>query len=303
MAIPSSGAHRRLSGIVRIVRELRPVRSNTMPDQPLQDQQNQGPTLHVQPRYYSWVAAPGVEWTEKNTGYARLDWHLPLTQTALILLDVWEGMYLKDTAARNDHITRQVIVPLVAAARAGGMPVIHCPGQQYGKGHRNLLRYGEHIDQPSPQANNDWPPADFRTRKGSYATYAKPSAPQSRRAELDAVRARNRIHPAVEPAPGEPVILTGSELHEYCKRERLLFLFYAGFQTNACLFTRDYGAWEMHKRGYTVVVVRDAGTAMESFETADRFEQTRNAVLMLEMFEKYSVASQELRDALAPLER
>lgn len=268
-----------------------------MPDHPLQDQQSREPTLHVQPRYYSWVAAPDVEWTEKNTGYAWLDWRLPLSRTALILLDVWEGMYLKDTAARNDHITRQVIVPLVAASRASGMPVIHCPGPQYGKEHPNLLRYGELIDQPSPPKDKVWPPGDFRARKGPYAGYAKPPAPESRRAELDTLRAGNRMHPAVEPEPGEPVILTGRELHEYCKRKGILFLFYAGFQTNACLFTRDYGAWEMHKRGYTVIVVRDAGTAMESFETADRLEQTKNALLMLEMFEKYSVTSQELIDA------
>ncbi len=48
------------------------------------------PILHVKPRYYRWHVDPDVEWTETNTDYACLDWKIPLSQAALVLVDVWD---------------------------------------------------------------------------------------------------------------------------------------------------------------------------------------------------------------------
>src|SRR6516165_8810304 len=58
--------------------------------------------LHVQPRYHHWHVDPGVEWIETNTGYAHLDWTIPLGQAALVLVDVWDHHYLKDAEARAE---------------------------------------------------------------------------------------------------------------------------------------------------------------------------------------------------------
>ena len=44
--------------------------------------------LCVKPRYYRWHVDPGVEWIEKNTAYAELDWRIPLSRAALVLVDV-----------------------------------------------------------------------------------------------------------------------------------------------------------------------------------------------------------------------
>jgi hypothetical protein len=71
-------------------------------------------------------------------------------------------------------------------------------------------------------------------------------------------------------------------------------LVYLGFNTNACILTRDYGTMEMGKRGYEVIILRDCTTGMESFETSDQLLQTRGAILFLEMFGKYSMTSREL---------
>lgn len=255
------------------------------------------PSISIKPRYYSWTAAPGLEWTEKNTGYAWANWEIPLSQTALILLDVWEGHYLTDTSERIDQIVRQNIAPLLKAAREQGMTVIHCPGPLNMGNHPNLLRYPEALQQ-EPSSAAAWPPKEFRNRTGPFEKYRHAPAPPERVRELAERRSVRRIHPAVVPIEGEPVILTGDELNEHLRRKGVLFLFFAGFNTNACLFTRSYSAWEMNKRGYAVSIIRDGTTAMESFETADTLQQTTNAILMLEMFGKYSVTSDELRSAL-----
>ena len=150
------------------------------------------------------------------------------------------------------------------------------------------------IDDPSESTGTGetWPPREFRSRTGDYAAFARPEEP--REPEIVEMRSRRRMHPLVRVEDGEAVIYNGEELHRYCKREGILFLFFLGFNTNACILLRDYGTVEMSKRGYEVIILRDCGTGMESFETQDGLWQTRGAILFLEMFGKYSITSTEM---------
>ena len=70
--------------------------------------------LRLRPRYHRWHVDAGKEWLETNTGYASLDWTIPLEQVGLVLVDVWSNHYLKDAAARADEISEQRFVPLLA---------------------------------------------------------------------------------------------------------------------------------------------------------------------------------------------
>jgi len=251
--------------------------------------------LHIRPRYHRWHVDPGVEWVEANTGYAHLEWEIPLNQAALVLVDVWNNHYLADTAARAEAIIQQRIRPLLAACRRAGLPVIHAPSPPQAREHANWVRLADDAD--AEPAVADWPPAEFCAKSGPWARYARPVEP--RQGEIEAMRARRTIHPDAAPAGDEPVIATGEELHRYCAREGILFLFFLGFNTNACILMRDYGTLEMSKRGYEVAVVRDCTTGMESPPSQAALAQTRGAILFLEMFGKYSVTSEELIAGLA----
>ena len=92
----------------------------------------------------------------------------------------------------------------------------------------------------------------------------------------------------------EVVVATGGELHRHCSEKGILFLFFLGFNTNACILLRDYGTVEMAKRGYGIAILRDCTTGMESPETHEGLWQTRGAILFLEMFGKFSLTSDEL---------
>jgi len=252
--------------------------------------------LHIRPRYHRWHVDPGVEWTEKNTGYARLDWEIPLSQAALVLVDVWAHHYLKDTEARTEEIVQERIRPLLRACRRTGLQLIHAPAPGLAQKHPAWVQRVEG-EERAGGSGEDWPPAEFRAKSGGYAQYARPEEPRER--ELEVLRARRSFHPAVQPEGKEVVIATGEELHRYCKEEGILFLFYLGFNTNACILMRDYGTLEMSKRGYEVIIVRDCTTGMESSKTHDELGQTRGAILFLEMFGKYSVSSEELIGGLS----
>ena len=252
-----------------------------------------GPTLHIKPRYYRWHVDPGIEWTEANTGHASLDWDIPLSQAALVLVDVWDKHYLADAAARAQAIILQKIHPLLEASRQGGLQLIHAPSPRLAEQHP--ARRADAVAEEHRQT--DWPPPAFRRKENEYRQFAPRFEPRGR--ERDELAASYRIHPAAEPEGDDVVIATGEELHRYCARQGILFLFYLGFSTNACILLRDYGILEMAKRGYEIIILRDCTTGMESRETHEELWQTRSAILSLEMFGKYSITSEQLTAGFA----
>ena len=274
------------------------------------------PALHIRPRYYRWYVNPGQEWIEKNLGYAFLDWQVPRRQAALVLVDVWDRHYIKDPEVRAEKIIQEKIRPLLAACRRGGLQVIHAPSPPQATSQPGWVGRGEKggpaaeparekaggssgtgsmpvpAGQTALDASAPWPPLQFRRKTGPYREFARPVEPME---EVRLKRLKGlAIHPDVQPLPGEAVVATGDELHRYCRQKGILFLFYVGFNTNACILLRDYGTIEMSNRGYEVVLVRDCTTGMESFETTDQLWQTRAAIQFLEMFGKYSITSNEL---------
>jgi len=243
--------------------------------------------VHVKPRYYRWHVNEGQEWTELNTGYATLDWKIPLSQCALVLVDVWQRHYIREPEERAERIIDENLLPLMKACRFQGLEIIHAPAPEAARIHPNYINTPE----GTVPKTDDWPPRAFRSLSGEFSQYRRPVEPREKeRQALPPLR----IHPKVEPTAGEIVIATGEQLHQYCKTKGILFLFFAGFNTNACILSRDYGTIEMAKRGYQVLLVRDCTTGMESAESQATLAQTNGAILQLEMFGQYSVTSREI---------
>lgn len=266
--------------------------TNLTSAKPIKKAQQDLPSLSMKPRYHRWHVDPGVEWLETNTGYATLDWTVPLSQTALVLVDVWQRHYIKDTEARGEAIITNKLVPLMKACRKAGLTIIHAPSPPVAKQLPNWIK----LDSPAeaPRQNN-WPPADFLNKRGSFEAYRRPKEPrEAERQKLPPLQ----IHPKAWPLEKEPVVATGDELHRYCKQHGILFLLFAGFNTNACILSRDYGTMQMRNRGYEVILVRDCTTGMESKESQPTLAQTNGAILMLEMFGHYSISSEEIVSGL-----
>lgn len=249
----------------------------------------EGTMLSIRPRYYRWHVNEGQEWTETNTGHATLDWKIPVSQCALILVDVWQRHYIREPEERAEKIIDENLVPLIRACREKKLEIIHAPAPEAARLHPNWINLDTGMK--SEKAPVEWPPREFRHLSGSYSQYRRPVEPrEAERQSLPPLR----IHPKVEPLRGEAVVATGDELHEYLKKKGILFLFFAGFNTNACILSRDYATIEMGKRGYQVLLVRDCTTGMESSESQATLAQTNGAILQLEMFGQYTVTSGEM---------
>ena len=112
--------------------------------------------IHLRPRYHRWHVDPGVEWVESNTSHAHLQWTLERRHCALVLLDVWNQHYLKDTQARAEGIVQQRLLPLVAASRQAGLPIVHAPSPNQAKEHDQWLQLPG-WDEPSWPDDDSWP--------------------------------------------------------------------------------------------------------------------------------------------------
>ena len=246
--------------------------------------------LHIKPRYYRWHVAPGVDWVETNTSHATLDWKIPLQQAAIVLVDVWDHHYLKDTEARAETVITERLAPLLTACRTAKMPIIHAPSPPMAKQHPNWVRLVP--ENETVRTQTAWPPAEFRNKSGVYQSYRRPKEP--REVEIVQLSKERKLHPKIQPVADEPVVATGEELHRYCRQHGILFLLFAGFNTNACILVRDYGTLAMSDRGYEVILIRDCTTGMESRDTQPTLSQTCGAVLFLEMFGKYSITADEI---------
>lgn len=257
--------------------------------------------LRIKPRYYRRYTDPGVEPAERNFRYKELDWEVPLAEAAVVCVDVWNDFpHSRDTLERTDMITRTRIVPLIDVCRKG-LQVVHAPARPVAPRHRNWVRLvpeNEARESLWPRPG-DWPPAEFREKKGRYQKYAQPHEPQQ--AERERHRDEKRdFHPLVRPVGDDPVIINGEELHRLCSQRGVLHLFYVGFHANMCIITRDYGTMAMWSRGYHVILVRDCTTGMETHETQEGLICTRGAIATLEQINPgiYTVTSEQLIRAL-----
>lgn len=293
--------------------------------------------LRIKPRYYRWHVDPGVDWTEENTRHAFLDWTVPIAQSALVLIDVWDNHYLKGAKERAEAIIHERLRPLVDACREHGMLILHAPSptqaqtspfwvghddrfthrrrsagagtSQCGTSQSGVAQSGVAQSEAAqagsvvagtvevPRKRRPWPPPEFRRLEGEYAAYARPAEPRAE--ELAQLRAKLDMHPAVLPQEGDVVVATLDEFQAVLEEREILFLFYTGFNTNACILEREYSLRDMSRKGYTTLLVRDCTTAMESYNSVATLGQTNAAIEKIEMFLGYTVTSEEMIQGLS----
>ena len=255
-------------------------------------------TIHIHPRYEQRAPAPGEPRREQNHRYVHLDWDLPLSETALICLDIWNYDLREDMREIDDRITRERIVPVVAAARQHGLQIIHAPAPQVAQKSPNWVKLIPESEKPQEAWPNspDWPPREFRHKSGQYEKYARPE-PWCRAQDIEESRQLD-FHDLVRPEGDEAVILTGEELHRLCHQRGILHLIYVGFHVPGCVTLRNYGLPQMDAYGYHCILVRDCTNGMESHTTFKDQGCMRGAIAFLEQIRMYTLESPELISAL-----
>ena len=254
------------------------------------------PLLQLPSRYYRVYTDPDVPCNEQNFAFVDRVLSLPLAQTAVVLVDLWRTHYVDSWLRRAQEVTLAHILPLMEAARAAGVTLIHGPSPFVADRYLPAPPPVPALPDPAPH----WPPPDFRGiyRSGKWAEFGRDQEPRLS-AAMERYKTELDIFEPVRPLPGEPIIHTGLQMHELLAERGILHLVYAGFATNWCMIGRDYGIIEMNRRGYNVILVRDATTGIEFHDTVDALTATEIQIREIETKYGWSTTSAEFIQACA----
>jgi nicotinamidase-related amidase len=254
------------------------------------------PSINLNVRYYHQPHLGRV--TEADFKHRELSWQVPLSQIALVLVDVWSDLYVTTHRDRSRQITLDRILPVLEAFRQVDGTVIHAPSPGCAQKYPQWTRYAgdREVFGGSSGSSDDWPPQSFRSKSEDHAAYARPSDPKD--PLFDRIIQDRTIVPEAAPVDSDFVIVNGDQLHRLCKQREVLFLLYAGFAANMCVPFRDYGMRAMKSRGYEVILMRDCTSAIEVADTYDRMLLTEAAIVDVELTVGYTVESTDVVTAL-----
>ncbi len=215
----------------------------------------------------------------------------------------WSSEYGRTHAVRERAIVEKVLVPLVAAARAGGIHICHANRPAV------LARHPAWVaeepaatqDRPGggPPAEEAWPPpawADAWRREQRRRVWGDGT---SWRAGLARAAAQLDIPAPLRPLPGEWLVATAKPLHRLLAAHGARVLFYAGFEADGALWNGPCGMAPLMARGYLCAAIREGTTTAESADSFTGLWRTRCAVENLERGGAYTVAATDLRAAWA----
>ena len=236
-------------------------------------------TLDLRVRYFQDSTPAEVPCREENFIRREITMPLPIEQTAFVLVDVWNVHFIESWIERAKDVTVNAIVPALNTAREMGLTIVHAPCPEVAGQFPQLDRHAPPEILPPP----DWPPPEFRSRTGEYAAYRGPrSQPPSIGIHWDSLSDKLGMSPSIEVQDDDFVIATGEQLHELSKERGILHLIYVGFATNWCVVGRDYGIRAMTRRGYNIVLLRDATTGVEFPDTLDQLFTTEITIREVE---------------------
>ena len=251
--------------------------------------------LNLRVRYFQDSTPADVPCRE--TAFIRREFEMPLpvAETALVLVDLWNVHFIESWIERAKQVTVDCVVPVIDTARKAGLMIVHAPSPPVAAQYPQLQRHKS----PEPSAPSTWPPANFRSREGDYAVYRGPrSQPPGIGIHWDKLASQLSMSPAIGVQEDEYVIATEQQLHELLEEKRIMHLFFAGFATNWCVLGRDYGIRSMARYGYNIVLLRDATTGVEFPDTYDNLFTTEIAIREVEQQYGFSASNADFFKAV-----
>ena len=248
-------------------------------------------TLRLRVRYFQDSATEGMPCREENFIRREIDMDLPVAQTALVLVDVWNAHFIESWLERAAQVTREAVAPVLLKARDIGMTVVHAPSPKVAEQFAQLERHRP----PEPLHAPAWPPPEFRRREGVYAAYRGPRSQPPGIPDI----ADLGMSPAIEVLDEDFVIATGDQLQELLAQRRILHLLYVGFATNWCIRNRDYGMPAMARRSYNTILLRDATMGVEYPDTLETCLATEIAIRECEQQNGFSASNADFFAACA----
>jgi len=249
--------------------------------------------LNLRLRYFQDSTPLDVPHREENFIRRHVHMQLPIAQTALVLVDVWNTHFIESWIERAVETIEKSVVPALETARQAGLTIVHAPSPVVAETYAEL----EHHRVAEPVPEPDWPPSEFRARTGEYAAFCGPRQQLPGIPDLWEEENQLRMSPTIEVKHGDFVIATGQQLHELARESSILHLVYAGFATNWCILNRDYGMRAISRRGYNTMLLRDATMGVEYPDTVESCFATELSIREVETQIGFSASNEDFLKA------
>jgi nicotinamidase-related amidase len=210
----------------------------------------------------------------------------PMASTAIIICDMWNthtcGMSAQRVALMAPRMNQ-----VVSAARSLGVMIIHAPSDtmKYYEGTpwRNRMRNPPTAASPFPiikrcaripEEERNFPIDDSQACDDPVVNpFEGPPYPWTRE------------HPALDIVGFDGVSDSGQEIYNFCKQEGIGKVVLIGVHANICILNRGFGARQMTRLGFGVVVARDLVDAMYDPRSRPFVSHARGTELVIEHIE------------------
>jgi nicotinamidase-related amidase len=214
---------------------------------------------------------------------------LPARETAIILCDMWEKHWCASATRRCDAIAKRM-APVVEAARAKGVQIIHCPSEcmEFYKDtpQRRLMRSLPAVE-PPPNREVAEGPMPIDDSDGGCD-----DIPPCRQ-----YQAWTRQHPAISITEGDGVSDDGREIYNLLHQRGIKNVLIMGVHTNMCVLGRSFAIRQMTRWGFRCLLVRDLTDTMYNPRMRPAVRHEEGTELVIQHIEKYwcpSVLSADL---------
>jgi nicotinamidase-related amidase len=188
---------------------------------------------------------------------------------------------------------------VINAARSIGVMVIHAPSDtmKYYDGTPQRLRMQRAPMAPSPTPILTRCPRDVEEERNFPIDDSAGGCDDPIVKDWTGSYPWTREHPAIDVVGFDGVSDNGQEIYNFCKGEGITNIALMGVHTNICILNRSFGARQMTKLGFQVVLVRDLTDTMYDPRTRPFVSHARGTELVIEHIESRwcpSVTSDDL---------
>jgi nicotinamidase-related amidase len=246
----------------------------TAPEPPVPNRPKVPGTLRLTLRY-----RPGGK-----PSIAQIDWKV--AETAVIVIDMWDDIYCKQSAQRIGVLAPKMNAVL-SAAREHGIQIIHAPS-----GTVDLYadtpfrkRMQQAIPAKPPFDISGWCNRDEKREPELPLDVSK--SPCDDPIPSAMVRKYTREHPALDMSGYDGVSDSGPEIYNFFIQEGIKNVAVMGVHANMCILGRPFGIRQLVKLGFNVVLVRDLTDAMYDPREKPFVSHARGTELIVEHIERH----------------
>jgi len=217
---------------------------------------------------------------------------VPVAEVAIVICDMWDKHWCEGATARCDALADRM-APVIKAARARGIQIIHAPSETMNfykdTAQRRRLMLAPPVEFPKPlQVSEPALPiddSDGRCDSGQKPWY----------------KAWTRQNSKIDIGDFDGISDNGEEVYRFLRQQGVKYLIVMGVHTNMCVLNRSFAIRQMTRWGIRCMLARDLTDTMYNPRMRPFVSHDQGTELVVEHIEKYWCPSLLSTDLVAGL--